>query len=287
MSFLTFLIPPFPTLIKSGEGHFRMGKKHFKRVFTVFDFIYVTSGKLFMTENGIDYELSKGQYIILIPGLEHFGTKNCTEDTKFHWIHFKIHGEFDLTDNNEINWGNVYLKEGDFVEPPQYHFQIPRTGQVKYTDHLEKYFEYMLGTEKLHTPDSRLRQQIYFEEFLIQLQKEAMSIPSATEGISEMVIAYIQQNYQMDIKMEDLARDLHFHSDYITRCVQKTLGISPIQYLQQYRMSQAKRLLASTNDKVMTISKNIGILDHTYFSKLFKKMEGMTPSEYRQFAQRG
>jgi YesN/AraC family two-component response regulator len=86
--------------------------------------------------------------------------------------------------------------------------------------------------------------------------------------------------------MSDMSTFLHFHPDYITRCVQKTIGISPMQYLYQFRIAQAKRLLSTTNDKISSICKDVGIEDQGYFSKLFRKLEGMSPIQYRRIVHR-
>ena len=287
MNVITFLVPPFPTFIKSGIGKFTVGKKHFKRTFPIFDLLYVTSGTLFMMENGIPYEVKSGQYLLLTPGLEHSGHKNSQEETMFYWLHFTIEHAYEVGTKQEIHWGEIYLKEGDFVQPAQFQFHIPKFGQIRHEDFVKRLFENIISIQDSRIPEYLLKQQIYFQELLIQLQKEAMSIPSATERICEDAISFIQKNYHEEIKMEDIARELHFHSDYITRCMQKVVGLSPTRYLNQYRITQAKRLLASTNDKIMVVSRNVGISDHTYFSKLFKKIEGISPSEYRQFVHRG
>jgi YesN/AraC family two-component response regulator len=113
-----------------------------------------------------------------------------------------------------------------------------------------------------------------------------MQVPSATEKLSEEVLRFITENYQKPIKMADISAFLHFHPDYITRCVQKTIGISPSQYLYQYRVSKAKGLLAKTNDKILAICREVGIEDQGYFSKVFRKHEGMSPGEYRRIVHR-
>jgi len=286
MSILQFPVPPFPTFIKMGEAFFTKGKKHFKRTFVVFDLIYVSKGCLYMSEDQEEFEIREGNYIVLVPGLEHYGYKGCECDTAWYWLHFKIEGAYSITDKKEISWSDIKVHEGDFVEPNQYFFRIPRFGEIHQKSYFEGLFEKMIHANDSDSPELPLRQQIWFEELLLHIQKEAMQIPSATERITDRTIQYIKKYYQTDMKMEDLANELHFHTDYITRCMQKTVGMSPIQYLNQYRITQSKRLLSKTNEKVMTISKSVGIDDHTYFSKLFKKMEGISPSEYRQLSQR-
>ena len=59
------------------------------------------------------------------------------------------------------------------------------------------------------------------------------------------------------------------------------MGISPIAYLNNYRMSVAADRLADTPDTISEISYSVGIQDPLYFSKFFKKTYGMAPKEYR------
>lgn len=285
MSHIEFLAPPFPTLIKGGYAVFEKGKKHFRRVFTVFDFIYVKAGELYLTEDHIQYKVKKGQYIILVPGFEHFGHKGSPVKTEYYWLHFLIPTYYDLVEEGISNWADIHLSKGDYERPPSYKFSIPCFGEFENTSFIETIFHQLLNIDH-QTPDYQLRQQVYFQEFLLHLQKEAFKIPTAAEKLVEQAVHYIQTHYKEDVKMEDIASALHFHPDYITRCMQKIAGETPNMYLNKYRMNQAKKLLATTDYKIANISKDVGIIDSTYFSKLFKKMEGITPIEYRKIIRR-
>ncbi|WP_417897342.1 helix-turn-helix domain-containing protein [Bacillus haimaensis] len=289
MSMIALSIPPFPTFIRGGEFTFQKGKSHFSRVFTVFDLLYVTKGTLYMQEDEEKFEVKEGQYVILVPGKRHTGYKGCDEDTTYFWLHFVIpNDEYQVVDTKELDWSYVYKKEPTFIEPGHYRFHIPQYAEVKRREIVEQQLENMLSISDgdAHLPDDYLKQQIYFSEFILQLQKEAFSIPSATEKVCELAMKLIQENYQSPISMTWLKEELNFHPDYITRCMQKTIGISPVQYLTHFRLHQAKRLLVETEYKVSTISREVGIEDVTYFSKLFKKMEGTTPMEYRRLVHR-
>lgn len=88
------------------------------------------------------------------------------------------------------------------------------------------------------------------------------------------------------LQMEELAEKLHYHPDYMTRCMQTVYGLTPNQYINRLKVEKAKSMLASTNDKIAAIAEQIGIDDPTYFSKLFRQNEGMTPIEYRHLAKR-
>ncbi|MBD5070840.1 AraC family transcriptional regulator, partial [Xanthomonas citri pv. citri] len=76
--------------------------------------------------------------------------------------------------------------------------------------------------------------------------------------------------YKEKTTIKDLSLALHYHQDYVSRCMQQVLGVTPAQYTNRVRMTEAKRLLSSTNDKMGVIAETVGMEDPTYFSKLFK-----------------
>jgi AraC-like DNA-binding protein len=289
MSMIALSIPPFPTFIRGGEFTFHTGERHFSRVFTVFDLLYVKKGTLLMQEAGKRFDVKEGQYVILVPGERHEGYADCIEETDYVWMHFVIpDNHYKIVANKEVDWSFVYKKEPTFTEAGEYLFHIPQFGEVKRREIVEQQLDTLLSIRDgdSYIPDDYLKQQIYFSEFIIQLQKEAFSIPSATEKVCESTMKYIQENYQKSISMRLLKEALNFHPDYVTRCMQKTIGITPIQYLTHYRIHLAKRLLIETEYKISAISREVGIDDVTYFSKLFKKIEGTTPMEYRRLVHR-
>ena len=62
----------------------------------------------------------------------------------------------------------------------------------------------------------------------------------------------------------------------------KTTGMSPVKYLNNYRLSVAGELLTQTNDSIKTITEKVGIYDQFYFSKMFKAKYSLSPCEYRK-----
>jgi AraC-like DNA-binding protein len=286
MSMLTFKLPPFPTFIKGGEATFHIGKKHFKRTFSVFDMLYVKKGELFITEEGVPYSVSAGQYIILAPHFEHVGHQACTEETEYVWLHFQVEGGYELKPSIPVDWSTIFVQDSSFTHPVRFNFHLPRFGQLKQHRLIEAVLKRLVSMNEWQSPEQKLRQQIIFDEFILLLQREAFSIPSSAEQVTEKVLAFIHENYRKTIRMQDMAKALLFHPDYLTRCMQQMIGMSPTQYLNQYRVSVAKQLLATSNDTMGSISNSVGISDPAYFSKLFKKTEGMSPIQYRRVVSR-
>ena len=99
MDTVTFSMPPLPVFIKGAESVFLEGKKHFRRTFSVFDLLYVKRGCLYMTENGREFAVGSGHYLLLIPGREHYGHRPCEERTELVWLHYfaaRLCGRFRL-----------------------------------------------------------------------------------------------------------------------------------------------------------------------------------------------
>ncbi|UOY92105.1 AraC family transcriptional regulator [Ectobacillus sp. JY-23] len=284
MKVLSMAIPPLPVFIKAGKGVFRKGRKHFRRTYTVFDCIYVQSGTLYMREEDIEYEVKAGEYILLIPGFEHAGYRNCTEDTSIYWFHFVLEGLFACQETEHVSWSDLLNREETFTEPAKFTLQIPRYGGVQNKEMAERLLEDLVnGGDSV---ESKLQQPVRLYQFLLFLQKEALGIPSAAEKVSEQAAAYLRMHYREDVKMTDVARHILYNVDYITRCMQKQMGISPLQYLNEIRLSEAKKRLVVTNDKIKVIARDVGFMDEGYFSRLFRKKEGVSPLTYRRMVRR-
>lgn len=95
-------------------------------------------------------------------------------------------------------------------------------------------------------------------------------------------MAYVQQNYQETLSRQELARHVGMSDDYLTYCFRQELGMTPIAYLNRYRVTQAKRLLKETGKRITEIALDVGFSDSGYFSRVFRKEVGMSPDAYRR-----
>lgn len=99
--------------------------------------------------------------------------------------------------------------------------------------------------------------------------------------MTRAAIKYIEENYQNNISLTELASQMHGSSMYIGQIFIRDTEISFHKYLSQYRIDKAKLLLQNTNEKILEISAEVGISNSQYFSKLFKELTGMSPNDYR------
>jgi len=96
------------------------------------------------------------------------------------------------------------------------------------------------------------------------------------------VIQYMLEHYQENIKVTDLARLVAINVDYLSTLFGKKTGLTPIAYLRNIRIEQAKRLLLHSKLSVEAIATQTGFADDAYFIKIFKRLVGQTPSSFRR-----
>lgn len=95
-------------------------------------------------------------------------------------------------------------------------------------------------------------------------------------------IEYIQKNYQNPILVTDIANYVSLNRTYLTTIFQKTMNMSPQQFLLKFRITKASELLMNTSLSINTIAHSCGYTDALAFSKTFKKVTGLTPTYYRK-----
>lgn len=95
-------------------------------------------------------------------------------------------------------------------------------------------------------------------------------------------IEYISNYFHEDLSIKKVANKVHLSHTYFSRLFKKELGVSFVEYVTNIRIKRAKWLLANTNDTIEAIAAQVGFNTPNYFSSIFKKHAGMSPSEYRE-----
>ena len=93
---------------------------------------------------------------------------------------------------------------------------------------------------------------------------------------------YIDSHYQEKITLDTLSEQFFINKYYLTRVFKEQFGVPVVSYLIQVRITHAKRLLRFTDHSIERIGQECGIGDANYFTKIFRKVEGVTPGGYRR-----
>ena len=119
-------------------------------------------------------------------------------------------------------------------------------------------------------------------EYLEDVQPAQPVKLSRQTEIMKRIIEYIHENYEKDISIDILASYVGISRAECFRCFKKYIGMTPTEYINNFRLSQAAKLLTSTELSLVEISLRCGFESQSYFGKLFKKRYGVTPLNYRK-----
>lgn len=96
------------------------------------------------------------------------------------------------------------------------------------------------------------------------------------------MLSYIQENYMKSIQIQDIADSASISKRECLRCFQQVIKTSPKQYIIDLRIRKAKELLSETNMQLLEICEACGFQDQSYFTKMFRKITGITPGKWRK-----
>ncbi|TNJ62036.1 helix-turn-helix domain-containing protein [Paenibacillus hemerocallicola] len=101
------------------------------------------------------------------------------------------------------------------------------------------------------------------------------------DGIVAKIMNYVAAHLKDDLSREELAEKVYLNPSYLSRLFKKETGQSLSDYIGQVRMEEARRLLSQTNMKIVQVAEESGYRNVSHFTKMFKRMTGVTPQEYR------
>ena len=147
---------------------------------------------------------------------------------------------------------------------------------ISYMDKLcdEKGFGYQLGVKGC------LYQVIY----LLLTEGERKTAAGASKKSLEklkIILAYIEKNYQKQISIEEAASCCYYSKSYFMRFFKETVGMSFVEYLNNYRLDIAAKKLKETGDNILNIAIDCGFENLSYFNRKFKQRFNVTPGKYR------
>jgi AraC-like DNA-binding protein/DNA-binding response OmpR family regulator len=108
------------------------------------------------------------------------------------------------------------------------------------------------------------------------------TLPPETSTLVKHAVAYMHQNYTRPLARWEIAEAIGVSENYFSRLFNQELGISPWDYLNRFRVNQAKELFRRTQGSVKSIADQVGFKDPKYFSRVFRKLTGLSPSEFRE-----
>jgi YesN/AraC family two-component response regulator len=140
------------------------------------------------------------------------------------------------------------------------------------------YFEYAQSALRFGAKDILLKpidRKLFTESI-----EAVIGFKLTDNSLFNQIVEYIHQRYGEEIVLKDCAAMFHTSPQHISRLFKKYMDMSFINYVNQYRINQAKILFSETNLSIKEVADRVGYNNLNYFYKNFKGKLGMTPKEY-------
>jgi AraC-like DNA-binding protein len=109
----------------------------------------------------------------------------------------------------------------------------------------------------------------------------ALTRSPQTSRLVKHAVAYLQTHHQRPISRQEIADSLGINQTYLSEIFQQELGLTPWDYLNRYRIKQAKSLLRDGSRSVTEVADSVGFNDPSYFGRVFRRIVGCSPQAYR------
>ena len=234
----------------------------------LFHYVLSGTGRLMANDSrGIshEYQIRSGEGFMIFPRQ----INTYIADTKLPWEYVWI--EFDGMRAREI-----IETAGLSPDHPVYH--------AAYKDLRENMKDEMLYIAEHHdAPPFHLMGHLYL--FIDYLSRSSSSQIATSGRVRDFYIKealnYIEQNFQNDISVENIASFCGLNRTYFGRIFKETVGKSPQQFLLSYRMAKAAELLKLTELTINDVGNAVGYPNQLHFSRAFKNVYGLSPREWR------
>lgn len=266
---------------------------HFRRTPTEYILYVVIDGVMYLTEDTTDYTLGPGDFIFLDPARCHYGREGSR--CLYYYIHFSVPGITEMHCQPEEYFQTLSRQRlqiaafSDRAAPGETPLLLPKYFHLP--EHSRSKLQYQSKNLLLsyHQPIEYNRQTACCMLLSLFITMNQLLTDHALEenkqeinALSLELIAYLKIYYPEKITSERIESHFYKNFDYINRQFKKAIGKTIFQWLNAYRISEAKKLLQSNLYTLKQVADRTGFSNEFYFSRVFKKLTGNTPSEYQR-----
>lgn len=230
-------------------------------------FFLVVKGSGFLEYNGQTHDLKAGD-CVFIDCQKPYAQYTSEDLWTLKWVHF--YGS---------NMKGIYEKYIERGGCPCFH----SNNQDIYFRLLDELYE--ISDSSIFIRDMKIYEKI--TSLLTLLMEESWNPENSKRNSShkrnlQNVKDYLDLHYAEKITLDDLAKRFYINKFYLTRIFKEQFGVSATSYLLQVRITHAKQLLRFSDMSIAEIAQECGMNDANYFSRMFRKIEGTSPGDFRK-----
>ncbi|MCH5138339.1 helix-turn-helix transcriptional regulator [Clostridiaceae bacterium UIB06] len=233
------------------------------------ELFFVTGGNGYITTENRGYSLKQGMLFYLKPDTQHSIESDLGDPLNFLSVHFSfVHvnyydDKWDLTTENNA-------------------LELPVMQQFKSYYRVFYIFKKLVETWSVKLPAYEFLCKTMLQKLLFEIYdnlKRQNTNYSTTLKV-EKIIKYLHENINKSITLTELSELVSLSPSYLSRTFKDTTGYSVIEFFNRMKIHKAEALIVIGDKKIKEISDSLGFKDEFYFSRLFKKIKGISPKEF-------
>ena len=284
---------------------------HMNRILFDYELVVVTKGTLYMSNGEQQFSVSHGEYLLLPPLSPQYGYKSS--DCSFYWLHFStehavqglrldtnhLDTESDTANpdsDTKTDFSNDSHTEADInidtfigsaMPPGKDEIVIPQYGKLTSVEKLIVLMKQLQDCVREYN-DQTLNNYMT-TTILCELSNQArtQSMEHNHRNLRKQdqlyndIVDYIKWSRSEPLKVSQVANHFNYNEKYLSHLFRQKSGITLKQYMLEQKMELAKFLLTDSNQNINEIASQLGYKDSHNFMKSFKKIVGLTPTEFR------
>jgi len=235
------------------------------RVLNEFQINFITEGAGILENRHGTFSIKQGSIFVLFPG---------------EWHRYRPLARTGWTENY-VGFDGLFARK--LIAQPRFSAKEPIFNFGSKEEFLDTYLK-IFGLIKEEQPGYQQIASgmvIKLLGYIVSFEKQKGFSGKPIAKVIEAIRFEIRQNMEKELNLKELAEAHHVSYSFFRKMFKKYTGVSPGQYHLQLRITRAKELLISTDRSIKEISYELGFQSIFYFSNLFKKKEGVTPSHFR------
>lgn len=214
------------------------------------------------------YVLNSGEFIMIPAKIEHKYVSDESNPWSIYWFHFK---------------GSIGLSIVDLVHKKMLGFK----GALYNVKNIVAQFEEIYNLlENGYSPDNLTYSNMCFWNFITsciyKTQLNSTTDLTHSKDSIDLAIEFLKNNTEKSLSLQDIANNVNLSASHFSFLFRNKTGFSPIEYFNHLKMQKACQYLLFTDSRIKEISFELGINDQFYFSRMFKKLIGVSAVEYRK-----
>lgn len=231
-----------------------------------YQLLYVADGAAQFVLGGKTHRLTAGHMVLFRPYEAQYYRYHGRDHTQVYWVHF--------TGGQAEN----ILRDSGFRAGEQFFFAGPNPA-------FARLFDDMIHELQTRRANYQAMLELYLRQLLLLSHRTAPAPAAGAPAVHahvERAQRFFAQNYNTSISIRDYAAEQNISVSWFLRCFKQVTGQTPTQYVLSLRMTNAISLMRDTDWNLSQIAAAVGYDNPLYFSRLFRKYKGTSPSAYRK-----